>query len=67
MSGFKIEQDNIAVEYFGTSNSLKLSITSPDSDEYGNIFYMTDHIWIEPHTNELQTIIKCLQEASSNL
>ena len=67
MSGFKIEKQNVFIEYFGTSNTLKLSVSSPDSDEYGNIYYYTESMWINPHNKDLDTIINALQEAKKLL
>lgn len=67
MSGFKINRENITVEYFGTSNTLKLSIKSEDFNEQGNKEYRTDHIWIEPHTKELDYLIEALQKTKELL
>lgn len=67
MSGFKIENKNVSVEYFGTSNTLKLSVSSADSDEYGNTYYYTESMWIDPHNKDLDIIINALQEAKKLL
>jgi hypothetical protein len=67
MSGFKVKDENVTVEYFGVSNTLKLTIRSADQDEYGNTYHTDSHIYIEPHSNEIETVIKCLQKTLENL
>lgn len=67
MSGFKINKQNIEIQYFGTSNTLKLTIESEESNESGVKETYTNYIWIEPHTNELENLINALQEAKKLL
>lgn len=63
MSGFKIERNNVLVEYFGTSNTLKLNITEEDFLETGQKEYHTSSIFIDPFSRDLDDIIDALQEA----
>ena len=67
MSGFKIERNNVLVEYFGTSNTLKLNITEEDFLEAGQKEYHTSSIFIEPFGGDLDDIIDALQEAKKLL
>lgn len=67
MSGFKLEKENVSAQYFGTSNTFKLTITFPDMDEFGNIYYYTESLWIDPHNEDLDKIINILQEAKQLL
>lgn len=59
MSGFKIERNNVLVEYFGTINTLKLNIIEENFLEARQ----KNNIYIEPFNGDLDDIIDALQEA----